>query len=417
MTEEKNSNAESVTKNRSGARPRILSGMRPTGKLHLGNLVGALQNWIALQDQYESYHFVADWHMLTTDYADTSELQTNIQEMVTDWLAAGLDPAKATFFIQSRLPEHAELHLLFSMVTPQGWLERVPSYKEQLEQIKDRDLTTYGFLGYPVLQAADILMYKADAVPVGEDQVPHVELTREIARRFNSAFGELILDGEGRYPAGASHWDALATEAGLGAFAAGLYGSADKVSAIKAFFRRAPLDLKAYYLNNRLGKILEIFPVPQALLTLTPRLPGTDGRKMSKSYNNAIFLSDPPVVVSKKLATMITDPARKRRSDPGDPDKCPVFDLHKVYSSNEVIGRVNKECRTAEIGCLDCKKLVAERVNETLAPIHERRKPFEQNPQRVWDILEEGTRRARQVAQATMGEVRAAVNLMSVAAP
>ncbi|HEV2352155.1 MAG TPA: tryptophan--tRNA ligase [Terriglobia bacterium] len=349
MTQEKNSIPESLSANRSGVRPRILSGMRPTGKLHLGNLVGALQNWIALQDQYESYHFVADWHMLTTDYANTSELQSNIQEMVTDWLAAGLDPAKATFFIQSRLPEHAELHLLFSMVTPLGWLERVPSYKEQLEQIKDRDLTTYGFLGYPVLQAADILMYKADAVPVGEDQVPHVELTREIARRFDNFYGP-------------------------------------------------------------------IFPEPKVLLTPAPRLPGTDGRKMSKSYNNAIFLSDPPETVAKKLATMITDPARKRRSDPGDPDKCPVFDLHKVYSSGEVIARVNQECRTAEIGCLDCKKLVAERVNETLAPIQERRKPFEQNPQRVWDILEEGTRRARLVAQATMREVRAAVNLAKVPA-
>jgi tryptophanyl-tRNA synthetase len=345
MTETKNSPTVSVPGKPSAARPRILSGMRPTGKLHLGNLVGALQNWIALQSRYESYHFVADWHMLTTDYANTSELQNNILEMVTDWLAAGLDPNQATFFIQSRLPEHAELHLLFSMVTPLGWLERVPSYKELMENIKDRDLTTYGFLGYPVLQAADILIYKADAVPVGEDQVPHVELTREIARRFNNFYGP-------------------------------------------------------------------IFPEPKALLTPTPRLPGTDGRKMSKSYNNAVFLSDPPEVVSKKLATMITDPARKRRSDPGDPDKCPVFDLHKVYSTGEVIARVNKECRAAEIGCLDCKKLVAERVNETLAPIQERRKPFEQNPRRVWDILEEGTSRARQVAQATMGEVRAAMNLV-----
>jgi len=326
------------------ARPRILSGMRPTGKLHLGNLVGALQNWIALQDQYESFHFVADWHMLTTDYGDTSCLQMNIQEMVTDWLATGLDPAKAVFFIQSRLPEHAELQLLFSMVTPLGWLERVPSYKEQLANIKDRDLTTYGFLGYPVLQAADILMYKADAVPVGEDQVPHVELTREIARRFDNFYGH-------------------------------------------------------------------VFPEPRVLLTPTPRLPGTDGRKMSKSYNNAIFLSDPPETVSKKLATMLTDPARKRRTDKGDPDKCPVFDLHKVYSTKEIIGRVNTECRTAEIGCLDCKTLVAGRINETLAPIQQRRKPFEQNPKRVWDILEEGTAQARRVAQATMSEVRAAMNL------
>jgi len=318
--------------------------MRPTGKLHLGNLVGALENWVRLQDRYESYHFVADWHMLTTDYANTSELQENTQEMVTDWLAAGLDPHKATFFVQSRLPEHAELHLLFSMVTPLGWLERVPSYKEQLENIKDRDLHTYGFLGYPVLQAADILMYKANAVPVGEDQVAHVELTREIARRFNSFYGP-------------------------------------------------------------------VFPEPQVVVTPAPRLPGTDGRKMSKSYNNAIFLSDPPEAVDKKLATMITDPARKRRTDPGNPDICPVFDLHKVYSDQSVIDRVNRECRTAEIGCLDCKKLVSHRINERLAPIQECRTRYEQNPQLVWDILEEGTERARKVAQATMAEVRAAANL------
>ena len=318
--------------------------MRPTGKLHLGNLVGALQNWIKLQDEYESYHFVADWHMLTTDYADPSEVRENTLQMVTDWLAAGLDPNKATFFVQSRLPEHAELHLLFSMVTPLGWLERVPTYKEQLENITDRDIHTYGFLGYPLLQAADILMYKANAVPVGEDQVPHVELTREVARRFNQFYGP-------------------------------------------------------------------VFPEPQALLTPSPRLPGTDGRKMSKSYNNAIFLTDPPDVVGKKLAPMITDPARKRRTDPGNPDVCPVFDLHKIFSKQETIGRVNRECRTAEIGCLDCKKLLAGHVNETLAPIQERRRPYEQNPQRVWDVLEEGTSKARKVAQATMAEVRAAVKL------
>lgn len=326
------------------SRPRILSGMRPTGKLHLGNLVGALQNWVKLQDDYESFHFVADWHMLTTDYADTANLHANTWEMVADWLAAGLDPEKATFFIQSLLPEHAELHLLFSMVTPLGWLERVPTYKEQLDNIKDRDLHTYGFLGYPVLQAADILMYKAQYVPVGEDQVAHVELTREIARRFNSFYGR-------------------------------------------------------------------VFPEPRVLLTPTPKLPGTDGRKMSKSYDNAIFLGDAPDVVSSKLATMITDPARKRRTDPGNPDVCPVFDLHKVFSSSETIDRVNRECRTAEIGCLDCKKLLAQHQNESLAPIQERRKPYEQNPQRVWDILEAGTAKARQVAQATMAEVRAAVKL------
>jgi len=318
--------------------------MRPTGKLHLGNLVGALQNWVKLQDEYESFHFVADWHMLTTDYADPSEVRANTWEIIADWLAAGLDPSKATFFVQSRLPEHAELHLLFSMVTPLSWLERVPTYKEQLENITDRDIHTYGFLGYPLLQAADILMYKAGAVPVGEDQVPHVELTREVARRFNQFYGT-------------------------------------------------------------------VFPEPQALLTPSPRLPGTDGRKMSKSYGNAIFLTDPPDVVSKKLATMVTDPARKRRNDPGNPDVCPVFDLHKIFSAQDTIDRVNRECRTAEIGCVDCKKLMAGHLNETLAPIQQRRKPYEEHPQRVWDILEEGTSKARKVAQATMTEVRAAVKL------
>lgn len=318
--------------------------MRPTGKLHLGHLVGALQNWVQLQDRYESYHFVADWHALTTHYEDTSDLRSNIEEMVMDWLAVGLDPQKAVFFVQSRLPEHAELHVLFSMVTPLGWLERVPTYKEQLENIRDRDLHTYGFLGYPVLQAADILMYKADYVPVGEDQLPHIELTREITRRFNTYYGQ-------------------------------------------------------------------VFPEPQALLTPTPRLPGTDGRRMAKSYGNAIFLSDPPAAVASKVADMLTDPARKRRTDPGNPDVCPVFDHHKIFSPQAVIDRVNRECRTAAIGCVDCKKLMALHLNQTLAPIQERRKPFEENPRGVWDVLEAGTSKARGIAQTTMREVRAAVKL------
>lgn len=318
--------------------------MRPTGKLHLGHLMGALQNWVQLQDKYESYHFVADWHALTTHYEDTSDLRSNTEEMVMDWLAAGLDPQKAVFFLQSRLPEHAELQLLFSMVTPLGWLERVPTYKEQLENIRDHDLHTYGFLGYPVLQAADILMYKADFVPVGEDQLPHIELTREIARRFNTYYGQ-------------------------------------------------------------------VFPEPQGLLTPTSRLPGTDGRRMAKSYGNAIFLSDPPKAVARKVADMMTDPARKRRTDPGDPDVCPVFSHHKIFSPQAVVDRVNQECRTAAIGCVDCKKMMALHLNEALAPIQERRKPFEQNPQIVWDVLEEGTSKARTIAQATMREVRAAVKL------
>lgn len=329
-------------------RPRILSGMRPTGKLHVGNLVGALENWIHLEDEYECYYFVADWHMLTTEYAGVRDLQQNILEMVTDWLAAGLDPSKSVFFVQSRLPEHAELHLLLSMLTPLGWLERVPSYKEQQKNLEDRDLQTYGFLGYPVLQSADILMYNADAVPVGEDQAPHVELTREIARRFN------------------------------------------------------------HYFRDGAGDILR---EPKTLLSRSPRLPGTDGRKMSKSYGNAIYISDPSEVVSKKVAGMITDPARRRRTDPGNPDVCPVFDFHKIFSTREVAARVDRECRTAEIGCVECKKLMAASLNAALEPIRERRKPLEKNPQAIWDILDEGTARARAVCQSTMGEVRSAMNL------
>ena len=392
-------------------RPRILSGMRPTGKLHLGNLVGALQNWVRLQDEYESFHFVADWHMLTTDYANPSGVRENTWEIVADWLAAGLDPNKATFFVQSRLPEHAELHLLFSMVTPLSWLERVPTYKEQLENITDRDIHTYGFLGYPLLQAADILMYKADAVPVGEDQVPHVELTREVARRFNLAYGELEVK-ECR----PESLVALATQSGIASEMGNVLFDGvpveKKIAEFQRAFRSASLDLKAGYINNGLGRIKPIFPEPRPLLTPSPRLPGTDGRKMSKSYDNAIFLTDPPDVVSKKLATMITDPARKRRTDPGNPDVCPVFDLHKIFSSKGTIDRVNCECRTAEIGCLDCKKLLAQHVNETLAPIQQRRQPYDKNRQLVWDILEEGTNKARKVAQQTMAEVRAAVKLV-----
>lgn len=376
--------------------------MRPTGKLHLGNLVGALQNWVRLQDQYDSFHFVADWHMLTTEYENTSELRQNTREMVADWLAAGLDPKKATFFVQSRLPEHAELHLLFSMVTPLSWLERVPTYKEQLENIKDHDLHTYGFLGYPLLQAADILMYKADAVPVGEDQVPHVELTREVARRFNLTYGDIDIPARttGEWIA----WSVKNT---------GVPPSLDLdyAGSARDQFRAASLDQKALYLNIGLGKLVPIFPEPEALLTSAPRLPGTDGRKMSKSYNNAIFLTDPVEVVSKKLSGYMTDPARKRRTDPGNPDVCPVFDLHKVFSPREVVERVNRECRTAEIGCVECKQLAAQHLNAFLAPIQERRKPYEENPRKVWDVLEVGTQKARKVAQETMAEVRAAVGL------
>ena len=329
------------------SRKRVLSGMRSTGKLHLGNYVGALQNWVRMQDEYECFFMVADWHALTTDYADTSRIKENSLEVVLDWLAAGLDPGKSVIFIQSHVPAHAELHLLFSMITPLGWLERVPTYKEQRENIKDKDLGTYGFLGYPVLQAADILVYKADCVPVGEDQVAHVELTREIAWRFN-----------------------------------GFYGTKN-----------------------------EVFPEPQALLTPAAKLPGTDGRKMSKSYGNTVLLTDPEPVVRQKLKTMVTDPARVRRSDPGNPDVCPVGDLHKIFSDKATMAKVNEGCRSAWIGCIECKGWAADGLVKLLNPMQERRKKFEENPRLAWDILEAGTERARKSAGETMDDVRAAMGM------
>ncbi|MGD0269333.1 MAG: tryptophan--tRNA ligase [Candidatus Sulfotelmatobacter sp.] len=328
-------------------RKRVLSGMRSTGKLHLGNYVGALDNWVRMQDEYECFFCVVDWHALTTDYADTSQVKQNSVEVALDWLAAGLDPERAVIFIQSHVPAHAELHLLLSMITPLGWLERVPTYKEQRENIKDKDLGTYGFLGYPVLQAADILMYKADVVPVGEDQVAHIELTREIARRFN-----------------------------------GFY-----------------------------GKRGDVFPEPQSLLTRAPKLPGTDGRKMSKSYGNAILLTDPEPVVRQKLKTMVTDPARVRRSDPGNPDVCPVGDLHKIFSDSATMEKVNVGCRSAGIGCIECKSWAADALVQLLSPMQERRKKFEENPRLAWDILEAGSERARKVAAKTMDAVRDAMGM------
>ena len=328
-------------------RGRVLSGMRSTGKLHLGNYVGALDNWVRMQDEYECFFEVADWHALTTDYADTSRVKENSLEVALDWLAAGLDPGKSVIFIQSHVPAHAELHLLFSMITPLGWLERVPSYKEQQENIKGKDLGTYGFLGYPCLQAADILIYKADVVPVGEDQVAHVELTREIARRFN-----------------------------------GFY-----------------------------GKSGDVFPEPKALLTPAAKLPGTDGRKMSKSYGNTILLTDPEPVVRQKLKTMVTDPARVRRSDAGNPDICPVGDLHKIFSSKDTIAKVNEGCRSAGVGCIECKSWAADSLVKLLNPMQERRRKFEENPALAWDILEDGTERARKAAGETMSEVRSAMGM------
>jgi tryptophanyl-tRNA synthetase len=323
---------------------RVVSGMRPTGKLHLGHLEGALKNWNQLQHEYECFFFVADWHALTTEYADPSQIRPNTLLMVGDWLATGLDPSRATLFVQSLVPEHAELHLLLSCVTPLGWLERVPTYKEQRENIRDRDLGNYAFLGYPVLQAADILIYRAEFVPVGEDQVPHIELTREIARRFNKLYGE-------------------------------------------------------------------VFPEPQALLTQAPRLPGTDGRKMSKSYGNDIRLTDPPETMWEKLRTMVTDPARVRRTDPGNPEVCPVYALHRIFSSPEHQQMVNVECRRAGIGCVECKRILYGHLQERLAPIAEKSAYYERHPEMVRELLVEGSRRARQHAIQTMEEVRTAMRI------
>jgi tryptophanyl-tRNA synthetase len=320
--------------------------MRPTGKLHLGNYMGALANWVKLQDAYECYFFVADWHALTTDYADTSQVAGNIQEVALDWLGAGLDPEKCVLFLQGKVLRHAELFLLFSMITPVSWLERVPTYKEQQENITGKDLSTYGFLGYPLLQAADILLYQPQFVPVGQDQVVHVELTREIARRFN-------------------HF---------------------------------------YKLDGR-----EVLPEPQVLLTPSPKLPGTDGRKMSKSYDNAIQLTDPEQVVRAKLKTMVTDPARIRRSDPGDPDKCPVGDLHKVFSSAEKLAEVYEGCRSAGIGCIQCKSWAADSLVQILAPIQERRAGY--TAIQALEILKAGSLRAGQRADETMAQVNDAMQL------
>jgi tryptophanyl-tRNA synthetase len=328
--------------------------MRPTGKLHLGNYMGALYNWVRLQHDYDCYFFVADWHALTTDYADPSNIRENTMDVALDWLAAGLDPERCVLFVQSLVPQHAELHLLLSMIMPLGWLERVPTYKEQQLQIGDvaaggKDLTTYGFLGYPLLMATDILIYQADFVPVGQDQVAHVEVTREVARRFNHF-----------YP----------------------------------------------------GAGEPILPEPQVLLTPSPKLPGTDGRKMSKSYGNTILLTDAEPVVRQKLKTMVTDPARVRRSDPGDPDVCPVGDLHKVFSTSSTIARVYEGCRSAGIGCIECKGWAADAIVAELQPMQERRRKYEEQPRLVHDILHSGSELARVRAEQTMEQVRDAMQLV-----
>jgi len=398
-------------------RKRVLSGMRPTGRLHIGHYFGALSNWIRMQEEYDCFFFVADWHALTTHYAeDTRLVPQNTLEIATDWLAAGLDPEKCIMFVQSRVLEHAELHLLLSMVTPLSWLERVPTYKEQIEQLKDKDLSTYGFLGYPLLQAADIVIYEADLVPVGEDQVPHVELTREIVRRFNFYYGfrirEELLAPENRkvlegilQPYGESR---LLPES-----AASL--NPDQESKILGVLMG---DAKDGGVENFLEKFREyrkffdnrkVLREPGVMLTETPRFPGTDGRRMAKSYDNAIWLSESDESIRAKTKVMMTDPARKRRQDPGNPDVCPVFSWHKLFSPPETIAWSDQGCRTAAIGCIECKAAMADNLIRWIEPIRARRREYEADPERVREILHEGSNKARKVATRTMRRVREAV--------
>jgi tryptophanyl-tRNA synthetase len=379
-------------------RPRVLSGMRPTGRLHLGNYMGALYNWVKLQHQYECYFFIADYHALTTDYADTSGLKDNIREVALDFLAAGLDPALCTIFIQSKVKAHFELNDLLGMITPLSWLERVPSYKDQQEQLREKDLATFGFLGYPLLQSADILVYQPSFVPVGQDQAAHVELTREVARRFNQFYpGGFTLAPD------AAAWEMPAIEE-----------KARKLADDKTKTVFSPHQLfeaaQQAKLKSAFG-VTEVLPEPQVLLTPSPKLPGTDGRKMSKSYKNTILLADPEDEVRAKLKTMVTDPARIRRDDPGNPDVCPVFDLHKVFSSEATQQRAREGCTTAGIGCIECKGWLADAVVQELAPIQQRRRHFEANPDEVDAILAEGSMRAAARAAVTMGQVRRAVGL------
>jgi tryptophanyl-tRNA synthetase len=388
--------------------------MRPTGRLHLGHYHGVLKNWIRLQHEYDCYFFVADWHALTTHYEDPQIIGDSIMDMVIDWLAAGVNPASAKIFVQSDVPQHAELHLLLSMITPLGWLERVPSYKDQQEKLRERDLATYGFLGYPLLQSADILMYKAGSVPVGEDQVAHVELTREVARRFNHLYGREP-DFEDK---------ALAAMKKMGKKNAKMYRELRKRYQEQGDEEaldvgRALLDGQGNLTmgdRERLYGYLEgsgriILPEPQALLTPASKMPGLDGQKMSKSYNNTIALRDDPRDIEQKLRTMPTDPARVRRTDPGDPDKCPVFQLHQVYSDENRQQWVREGCTSAGIGCLDCKQPIIDSVLAELAPIRERARQFEEDPQRVRNILQQGGEAAGDVADETLNEVKSAIGL------
>jgi tryptophanyl-tRNA synthetase len=397
--------------------------MRPTGRLHIGHYFGALENWVRLQSDpdYDCFYFIADWHALTSDYADASAVAQNTIEIITDYLAAGLDPDKSVIFQQSLVREHAELHLLLSMVTPLGWLERIPTYKEALENVKDKDLHTYGFLGYPCLQTADIVIYSAENtdlfVPVGEDQVSHVELSREIVRRFNLAYLKLT------FPPGLEKnqdvWHGLATKVGfpheINVQLMALHPSSapDKKHIFVEHYNRSSLDEKADYLSAGLRDHVDpqsmVLREPQAMLTQTPRIPGLDGRKMSKSYNNAITLSESDADIRAKTKVMVTDPARKRRTDPGNPDVCPVYDWHKLFSPRPTLEWAANGCRTAGIGCIECKSAMADNLIKWIEPIRERRIEHEKNPARVLEILNDGSSKARDEAQKTMARVREAV--------
>lgn len=398
----------------SSHKKRVLSGMRPTGRLHIGHFFGALENWVKLQDdpQNECFFFVADWHALTSDYADTSQVAQNTIEIGTDWLASGLDPAKCTLFIQSSVPEHAELQLLLSMVTPLGWLERVPTYKEALDNVKDKDLHTYGFLGYPVLQSADIVMYDADLVPVGEDQAAHVELTREIIRRFNLCFGDMELPS---LPP--ETWSGLITKVGIiedrvarKLLELAYAHSVDAVvRGLHDLWYSASIQDRGYYVKNEIGTLRGVLKEPAVKLTHTPRIPGLDGRKMSKSYGNAITLSESDADIRSKTKVMVTDPARKRRTDPGNPDVCPVYDWHKLFSPPETLKWSAEGCRSAGIGCIECKAAMADNLIKWIVPVRARREEYAAHPEKVLRILDDGSVKAREVAQKTMARVREAV--------
>ncbi len=393
---------------------RVLSGMRPTGRLHLGHYHGVLKNWAELQNEYDSYFFVADWHAFTTHYSDNIDLDNNVMEMVVDWLASGINPNTSTIFVQSKVPEHAELHLLLSMTTPVSWLERVPSYKDQQDKLKSKDLSTYGFLGYPLLQSADILIYKAGLVPVGEDQVAHVELTREVARRFNYVHGREV-DFEKKAQ------DAISK---MGKKAAKLYnklrkdyqerGNEDALVKSRALLLEqqnitmSDRERLAGYIEG-MGKI--ILPEPEALLTKASKMPGLDGQKMSKSYNNTISLRDTPNKVEKKIKRMPTDPARIKLTDPGDPKKCPVWQLHQVYSDESTMDWVSDGCVKAKMGCIDCKQPIIDAINNELAPMQERIAKYQSDPDLIRQIIFDGSERARNVAKETMSEVREAMGI------